>query len=129
VAASATASSSPTGAKPAITGPAAEPTPWLLPASPPPATAGSAGSVTVTALDAYGNTATAYAGTVHLSSSDPRAQLPADYTFTSADAGRHTFAAALLTAGSQSLAADRTSGAKRQRAQPGSTGDTTAATH
>src|SRR5262249_50936637 len=43
---------------------------------------------TVTARDAYGNTATGYRGTVTLSSSDPQAGFtPKTYTFTTADAG------------------------------------------
>jgi hypothetical protein len=66
-------------------------------------TAGTAGRVTVTLLDAYGNLASGYRGTVHLSSTDPQAQLPADYTFTAADAGAHAFSITLRTAGSQSL--------------------------
>ena len=60
---------------------------------PSPATAGAAGSFTVTARNADGTTDTAYTGTVHFTSSDPRAVLPADYTFTAADAGVHTFSA------------------------------------
>src|SRR5262249_50817393 len=48
-------------------------------------------SVVVTALDQYGNVATGYSGTVHFASSDPQAVLPADCTFTAADAGHHTF--------------------------------------
>src|SRR5207247_475339 len=48
-------------------------------------------SYTVTVVDAYGNTVTGYRGTVHLGSSDPNAVLPANYTFTSGDAGKHTF--------------------------------------
>jgi subtilisin-like proprotein convertase family protein len=71
-------------------------------------TAGQAGSFTVTARDANGNVATGYTGTVHFASSDPQAGLPADYTFTAADAGRHTFSAALNTAGTQSLTATDT---------------------
>ena len=39
-------------------------------------TAGTAGTVTVTAYDAYGNVATGYTGTVSLTSSDPHAVLP-----------------------------------------------------
>jgi hypothetical protein len=72
---------------------------------PSPITAGVAGSFTVTARDPYGNIATGYTGTVHFSSSDARASLPANYTFTAADAGRHTFSATLKTAGTQSLTA------------------------
>jgi hypothetical protein len=48
-------------------------------------------SVTVTVEDAYGNVVTGYTGTVHFSSSDSTATLPADYTFTAADAGVHKF--------------------------------------
>jgi hypothetical protein len=42
---------------------------------------------------------TAYTGTVHFTSSDPSATLPADYTFTPADAGTHTFNATMATSG------------------------------
>jgi hypothetical protein len=74
-------------------------------------TAGVAGAFTVTAEDAGGATATAYAGTVHFTSSDPQAVLPAAYTFTASDQGMHTFSATLKTAGAQSLTVtDRTSG-------------------
>ena len=46
--------------------------------SPSPVTSGFSISVTVTALDAFGNQATNYAGTVHLTSSDAQAVLPPD---------------------------------------------------
>jgi hypothetical protein len=59
-------------------------------------THGSAFSVTLTAYDAYGNVATGYTGTVHFSSSDSTATLPANYTFTAADAGVHTFTGVIL---------------------------------
>ena len=72
---------------------------------PSPDTAGTGHIVTVTAYDAYGNRATGYTGTVQFTSSDRRASLPASYTFTAADAGTHTFAATLVTAGAQSLTA------------------------
>jgi streptogramin lyase len=62
--------------------------------------------VTVTALDPYGNTATDYRGTTHFTSSDPQAVLPADYTFTAADNGVHTFSGVILrSAGSQTITA------------------------
>ena len=67
-------------------------------------TAGSSISVIVAAVDIYGNPAAGYTGTVHFSSSDPQAGLPADYTFTAADAGAHSFITSLKTAGTQSLA-------------------------
>jgi hypothetical protein len=66
-------------------------------------TAGAAYSFTLLALDAFGNVATGYTGTVHLSSSDAQAGLPADYTFTAADGGFHTFTVTLKTAGTQSI--------------------------
>ena len=53
-------------------------------------TAGNAVNVTVTARDAYGNVATGYTGTVHLTSTDAGATLPADYTFVAGDNGAHT---------------------------------------
>src|SRR5262249_25865575 len=71
-------------------------------------TAGVSGTFTVTAKDASGNTVSGYTGTVHFPSPAPQAVLPADYPFTAADAGVHTFSATFKNAGSQSLtAADR----------------------
>jgi hypothetical protein len=72
---------------------------------PSPTTAGVAGNVTVTVKDAYGNTAAGYTGTITFTSSDAQAALPADYIFTAADNGVHTFSATLKTAGTQSLTA------------------------
>ena len=79
------------------------------------AAAGTPQSPTVTATDAYGNTATRYRGTVHFTGSGdpPFASLffvvgwdvPADYTFTDGDAGTHTFAATANFAGAQTLTA------------------------
>jgi len=66
-------------------------------------TAGVANPVTVTAYDAFGNVATGYTGTVALSSSDAQAVLPADFTFTAADAGTQTFWVTLENAGPQSI--------------------------
>jgi parallel beta-helix repeat protein len=77
-------------------------------------TAGSAFSITVKALDPYGNTATGYTGTVHFTGSDGRATLPANYPFTPTDRGVHTFTAGVTfrTAGSQTVtAADTVTGA------------------
>jgi hypothetical protein len=70
---------------------------------PSPTTAGVAGSFTVTLQDPYGNLAGGYTGTVHFTSSDGKASLPANYTFTAADAGVHTFSATPKTAGTQSI--------------------------
>jgi hypothetical protein len=72
---------------------------------PSPVTAGTVGSFTVTARDAYGNFATGYTGTVHFTSTDGQANLPGDYTFTADDGGVHTFTATLKTAGTQSIRA------------------------
>jgi streptogramin lyase len=72
-------------------------------APPSPVTAGVPFAVTVTALLGNNATATSYRGTVHFTSSDPAATLPADYTFTAADNGAHTFTVTLNTTGSQSL--------------------------
>ncbi|HZU71798.1 MAG TPA: hypothetical protein VE990_03410 [Acidimicrobiales bacterium] len=68
-------------------------------------TAGTAFSVQVRALDAYNNVATSYAGTIHFTSTDTQASLPADYAFQGTDHGIHTFAAGamLKTAGSQTI--------------------------
>ncbi len=73
-------------------------------------TAGVAGSFTVTAKNLDGTTATGYTGTVHFSSSDGQAALPADYAFAATDGGMHTFNATLKTAGTQSLTATDPSG-------------------
>jgi hypothetical protein len=75
---------------------------------PSPTTAGTAGTVTVTAADIYGNTVTGYMGTVHFTSTDAKADLPTDYTFTAADNGTHTFSATLKTAATQSITATDT---------------------
>jgi N-acetylneuraminic acid mutarotase len=75
---------------------------------PSPSIAGASAGFTVTAKDPLGETATNYRGTIHFSSSDNLASLPANYTFTAADKGSHTFRAALKTAGNQSLTATDT---------------------
>ena len=79
----------------------------LLVTAPAAGTAGVSFDVTVTAEDAYGNTAAGYRGTVTFSSSDPAATLPGDYTFTGGDGGSHTFGsgATLFTAGGQTVTA------------------------
>src|SRR5207253_1363568 len=69
------------------------------------ATAGSAFNFTVTALDQFNNTATGYAGTVHFTSSDGQAVLPADSTLTN---GTGTFSATVPTGGTQTLTATDT---------------------
>ncbi|MFO1064390.1 MAG: VCBS repeat-containing protein [Pirellulales bacterium] len=67
--------------------------------------AGDSGAFTVTVIDTIGQTASGFNGTVYFSSSDVQAGLPAAYTFTTADAGVHSFAATLKTAGLQSISA------------------------
>lgn len=67
--------------------------------------AGELTSVTVTTYDLYDNFAAEYLGTVRFGSSDLQAELPADYTFTAADAGSHTFSLRLKTAGNQTVQA------------------------
>jgi hypothetical protein len=71
---------------------------------------GVAFDITVTIQDPFNNTVTSYVGTVHFSStdSDPGVVLPADYSFTTGDAGMHTFGAGvtLVTLGNQTLSAD-----------------------
>jgi uncharacterized repeat protein (TIGR01451 family) len=74
-------------------------------AAPANAVAGTSFNFTVTALDAFDNTATGYSGTVHFTSSDAPATLPADSTLTS---GAGTFAATLMTGGNQTLTATDT---------------------
>jgi hypothetical protein len=71
-------------------------------------TAGTPLMVTVTVLDRNNNQVAGYVGTVHFTSSDLQAGLPADYTFTPADAGQHTFTITLKTAGTQALTATDT---------------------
>ncbi len=76
------------------------------------ATSGMPFDVTVTALDANGQTAVGYVGTVTFSSSDvdPGVLAPTDYTFTAADNGVHTFPGGftLVTVGDQTLTATDT---------------------
>src|SRR5262249_60309160 len=69
---------------------------------------GVAFSVTVTALDAYGNIATGYLGTIHFTSNDNKAILPSNYTFVAADAGVHTFTVTFKSSGTQTLTATDT---------------------
>ena len=75
---------------------------------PTPTTAGVAHNVTVTAKDAFGNTATGYLGTVHFTSSDGAAVLPANYTFVAGDNGTHALSVTLKTVGTRSITATDT---------------------
>jgi hypothetical protein len=88
---------------------------------PSPTTAGVAGNFTVTLKDPYGNIASGYTGTVHFTSSDAKASLPANYTFTAADAGVHAFSAILKTAGTQWISAADTTNSGLASTQSGIT--------
>ncbi len=68
-------------------------------------TAGSLFSVSVTAKDAYNNTAISYAGTVHLTSTDSSAVLATDFTLSN---GANNVTVTLKTAGSQTVTATDT---------------------
>jgi hypothetical protein len=73
--------------------------------SPTTATLGAAFNFTVTAADLEGNTTPAYTGTVHFTSTDGLAVLPANSTLTN---GVGTFPATLKTTGSQTITATDT---------------------
>ena len=57
------------------------------------------------AADGAGMTDPTYRGTVHLTSTDAHATLPADYTFTAADGGVHSTQLTLATGGAQTVTA------------------------
>src|SRR5207245_489898 len=67
-----------------------------------PVTAGTAGSVTVTARDSFGNVATGYVGTVAITTDNPNATLPGNHTFAAGESGVHVFAVTLKGASSPS---------------------------
>jgi hypothetical protein len=64
-------------------------------------TAGTSFGLTVTAQNSSGAADAGYLGTIHFTSSDVQAGLPANYTFTTADHGTHAFTVTLKAAGSQ----------------------------
>ncbi|HTU93632.1 MAG TPA: hypothetical protein VMF69_26360, partial [Gemmataceae bacterium] len=70
-----------------------------------PQTAGASFTITVTAEDAAGHVFTGYSGTVHFSSTDSKAVLPADTTLID---GTGTFTVTLKTAGTQTITATDT---------------------
>jgi len=57
----------------------------------------------VTVKGGDGNILTDYSGTLHFASSDPLAQLPANYAFLAGDRGRHSFTVTFETAGDQTV--------------------------
>ena len=65
--------------------------------------AGTVATFTVTAIDGAGNTVNNYTGTVRFTCNFPASKLPANYTFTPADAGSHVFAFTPVEAGLQIL--------------------------
>jgi hypothetical protein len=69
------------------------------------ATAGTAFSFTVTALDSSNNVVPSYSGTVHITSSDPQAALPANATLAN---GMGTFQITLKTANGETVTATDT---------------------
>ena len=118
VSATDTATASITGAQ---TGIVVNATPLQLSGMATPRIAGTSGSIRVTAVDLSGNRNRSYLGTVHFTSSDPQASLPADYTFTAADEGTHVFYGTvdLKTRGTQSISATDTATASITGAQTG----------
>lgn len=96
-----------TGSQPVqvIPGPAAS---VALTGFPSPVAAGTAASFTVVIRDAFGNTASGYTGTLHFTSTDGAAIVPADYIFTGTDQGVHAFLGTMKTPGTQSLTATDT---------------------
>jgi IPT/TIG domain len=60
-------------------------------------------TIKVTALDSNNYKVTTYLGTIHFTSTDALAVLPADYTFKAGDLGGHTFSPVLETVGTRTL--------------------------
>jgi hypothetical protein len=83
----------------------AAPASQLFLSAPPDTNAGAAFSLTVTAQDQFNNTATSYSGTVHFTSSDGHAVLPANAKLAT---GSGSFSVTLNTAGSQTATATDT---------------------
>ncbi|QSQ23789.1 lamin tail domain-containing protein [Pyxidicoccus parkwayensis] len=74
-------------------------------------TAGASHSLVLSARDRFGNIVTGYSGTVHFTSNDAQAVLPADYVFAPGDNGQHTFSVTLRTVGARSVTATELGGA------------------
>lgn len=89
-------------------------------------TAGTSGTITVTALNADGSVNTTYSGTVHFTSSDPQAVLPPDATLTN---GTGTFSVTLKTAGTQWITGSDASNSSIAGSETGITVTPGAATH
>jgi hypothetical protein len=76
------------------------------------AVAGKPFNVLVAIYDRFGNVAMGYTGTVHFTSSDLLAQLPANYTFSGADSGSHNFSVTLTTPLSETITVTDTANAQ-----------------
>jgi predicted outer membrane repeat protein len=79
---------------------------YVLAVNPPTVPAGTPFSFTVTMEDSFGDVLTRYTGTVHFTSDDPNATLPADYPFTTGagnDNGQHAFSVTLKTPGPHTI--------------------------
>jgi hypothetical protein len=99
-----TVTSSITGTSNAITVGSGTATHFLVAATPS-VTAGTPFNLTVTALDQFNNVATGYTGTVHFTSTDAQAVLPANSTLAN---GARLFPVTLKTLGSQTVTATDT---------------------
>ena len=79
-------------------------------------------NATVVLTDRFGNVATGYRGTVSFSTSDVVAAqlggMPANYSFTAADAGTHTFSVTLVTPPSQTITVADTSNGSLSATSP-----------
>jgi hypothetical protein len=86
-----------------------------------PVAAGTASNVQVKAVNAAGVTATGYTGTVHFTSTDANATLPANYTFLAGDNGVKVFTGGvtLKTKGTQNVTATDTTTATITGSQTG----------
>ncbi|MBZ4421802.1 Ig-like domain-containing protein [Myxococcus sp. RHSTA-1-4] len=81
--------------------------------------AGQAVDATVTLLDAFGNRASGYRGTVGFQvSGDAQATLPGNYPFTEADAGRHIFSVTFAAVRDSVLVVEETAGAPLRAEAP-----------
>ncbi len=69
---------------------------------------GTAFNLTVAAQNPTVGADTSFIGTVHFTSGDPKAVLPADYTFTTTDKGTQSFGATLMGSGLQTITATDT---------------------
>ena len=68
-------------------------------------TSGTAAALVLSAVAADGLTVPTFTGTVHFTSTDPSATLPADYTFVAADLGVRSFTVTLRSSGTQAVTA------------------------